>query len=100
MSIRIGTGNTEEVVLPILEEPGRRCPAEPCTTGGGEVAEGSERDSDLILTFSPERGDSGNKQFKTHQVSAASMQQVRAPRGSVETRSCAAKFWSASIRWW
>ncbi len=61
-------GTTEEVVLPILEKSGLRCPIEPYTTDGREVLPGNEGSFDFMVAFSPEREDPGNKQFKTHQV--------------------------------
>jgi len=50
-------GTTEELVLPILEAGGLRCPAS--TT---DVA------TDFYLAFSPEREDPGNKQFGLAQI--------------------------------
>lgn len=49
-------GTTEELVLPILERGGLRCP----------IAGGSENENlatDFFLAFSPEREDPGNKQY-------------------------------------
>ena len=54
-------GTTEELVLPILEKSGHRCP----------VASGPENDNvplDFFLAFSPEREDPGNKQFGLAQI--------------------------------
>lgn len=54
-------GTTEELVLPILEENGLRCP----------VAAGSQGENittDFYLAFSPEREDPGNKQFGLAQI--------------------------------
>jgi UDP-N-acetyl-D-glucosamine dehydrogenase len=54
-------GTTEELVLPILEKSGLRCP----------IASGSENDNvpvDFFLAFSPEREDPGNKQFGLAQI--------------------------------
>lgn len=61
-------GTTEEVVLPILEKSGLRCPVMPYGTDGREVTLGDEPEADFLVAFSPEREDPGNKQFKTHQV--------------------------------
>ncbi len=54
-------GTTEELVLPILEKSGLRCPI---TTG----AEGETVPSDFFLAFSPEREDPGNKQYGLAQI--------------------------------
>jgi UDP-N-acetyl-D-glucosamine dehydrogenase len=54
-------GTTEELVLPVLEQQGLRCP----------IAPGSESDdipTDFFLAFSPEREDPGNKQFGLAQI--------------------------------
>src|SRR4030081_2940583 len=54
-------GTTEELVLPILEKSGLRCP----------IAAGPENDNaacDFWLAFSPEREDPGNKQFGLAQI--------------------------------
>src|SRR2546426_8222005 len=54
-------GTTEEMVLPILEKSGLRCP----------VAAGQENENivcDFYLAFSPEREDPGNKQFGLAQI--------------------------------
>jgi UDP-N-acetyl-D-glucosamine dehydrogenase len=54
-------GTTEELVLPILEKSGLRCP----------IAAGSENENiacDFYLAFSPEREDPGNKQFGLAQI--------------------------------
>lgn len=54
-------GTTEELVLPILEKSGLRCP----------LANGKEIDDsacDFWLAFSPEREDPGNKQFGLAQI--------------------------------
>ena len=54
-------GTTEELVLPILEKSGLRCP----------IATGPENESmplDFFLAFSPEREDPGNKQFGLAQI--------------------------------
>src|SRR3984957_10295208 len=54
-------GTTEELVLPILEKSGLRCP----------IATGPENENmplDFFLAFSPEREDPGNKQFGLAQI--------------------------------
>ena len=54
-------GTTEELVLPILEANGLRCP----------IAHGPEAEhivTDFFLAFSPEREDPGNKQFGLAQI--------------------------------
>src|SRR5579859_5996963 len=54
-------GTTEELVLPILESNGMRCP----------IASGPASDDipcDFFLAFSPEREDPGNKQFGLAQI--------------------------------
>jgi len=54
-------GTTEELVLPILEKSGLRCP----------IAAGAENENvacDFWLAFSPEREDPGNKQFGLAQI--------------------------------
>src|SRR5690242_15622501 len=54
-------GTTEELVLPILEQSGLRCP----------IAQGPEAEhmaSDFFLAFSPEREDPGNKQYGLAQI--------------------------------
>jgi UDP-N-acetyl-D-glucosamine dehydrogenase len=54
-------GTTEELVLPILEETGMKCP----------VAHGPDNDqigTDFFLAFSPEREDPGNKQYGLAQI--------------------------------
>jgi UDP-N-acetyl-D-glucosamine dehydrogenase len=78
-------GTTEEVMLPILEKSGLRCPVKPYVTDGREVSPGDEPEADFLVAFSPEREDPGNKQFKTQQVpkviggvNAASAQAARA----------------------
>ncbi|HXW55788.1 MAG TPA: nucleotide sugar dehydrogenase [Candidatus Cybelea sp.] len=54
-------GTTEELVLPILEQGGLRCPVEQ-----GEQAK--DVATDFYLAFSPEREDPGNKQFALAQI--------------------------------
>jgi UDP-N-acetyl-D-glucosamine dehydrogenase len=49
-------GTTEELVLPILEQGGLRCPIDSGKDGTAVV-------TDFYLAFSPEREDPGNKQF-------------------------------------
>jgi UDP-N-acetyl-D-glucosamine dehydrogenase len=54
-------GTTEELVLPVLEETGMKCP----------VAHGTEHEhinTDFFLAFSPEREDPGNKQYGLAQI--------------------------------
>src|SRR5487761_804664 len=54
-------GTTEEMVLPIMEQSGLRCP----------VAQGPEAEHmapDFFLAFSPEREDPGNKQYGLAQI--------------------------------
>ncbi len=61
-------GTTEEVVLPILQSSGLRCPVVPYTVLDGAAAVSNLPDADFMLAFSPEREDPGNPSFKTHQV--------------------------------
>jgi len=61
-------GTTEEVVLPILEKSGLRCPITPYETDGFRITTPPQPDGDFMVAFSPEREDPGNKQFQTHQV--------------------------------
>lgn len=61
-------GTTEEVVLPILEKSGLRCPVSPYKTDGRTVQSLERSEGDFLLAFSPEREDPGNKQFQTHQI--------------------------------
>jgi UDP-N-acetyl-D-glucosamine dehydrogenase len=54
-------GTTEELVLPILEQNGLRCP----------IAHGPDAEhivTDFFLAFSPEREDPGNKQYGLAQI--------------------------------
>jgi UDP-N-acetyl-D-glucosamine dehydrogenase len=54
-------GTTEELVLPILEKSGLRCP----------ISAGAENENvggDFFLAFSPEREDPGNKQYGLAQI--------------------------------
>ncbi len=61
-------GTTDEVVLPILEKSGLRCPVAPYTLNGSKLEYARDLQADFLLAFSPEREDPGNKQFKTSQV--------------------------------
>ena len=54
-------GTTEELVLPILEKGGLRCPL-----AKGPAAENTT--TDFYLAFSPEREDPGNKQYGLAQI--------------------------------
>jgi UDP-N-acetyl-D-glucosamine dehydrogenase len=54
-------GTTEELVLPILEKSGLRCPV-----SSGRHAE--DPATDFYLAFSPEREDPGNKQYSLAQI--------------------------------
>jgi UDP-N-acetyl-D-glucosamine dehydrogenase len=54
-------GTTEELVLPILEAGGLRCPP-----AGGRDAD--QIATDFFLAFSPEREDPGNKQYGLAQI--------------------------------
>ncbi len=56
-------GTTEELVLPILEKGGLRCPI---ALGSGASAE--DIATDFYLAFSPEREDPGNKQYGLAQI--------------------------------
>jgi UDP-N-acetyl-D-glucosamine dehydrogenase len=61
-------GTTEELVLPILERSGLRCPVESYDPATVSLQSCVGTDSDFLLAFSPEREDPGNKQFETHQI--------------------------------
>jgi UDP-N-acetyl-D-glucosamine dehydrogenase len=61
-------GTTEEVVLPILEKSGLRCPVSDYSVEGSGHMSPDGVATDFLLAFSPEREDPGNKQFKTYQV--------------------------------
>ncbi len=54
-------GTTEELVLPILEHSGLKCPI-----SAGDAA--AEVPTDFFLAFSPEREDPGNKQYGLAQI--------------------------------
>src|ERR1700726_1506429 len=54
-------GTTEELVLPILEKNGLKCPV-------SRDASASNMPTDFYLAFSPEREDPGNKQFGLAQI--------------------------------
>jgi UDP-N-acetyl-D-glucosamine dehydrogenase len=56
-------GTTEELVLPILEKGGLRCPIAPGSGAGAEDVA-----TDFYLAFSPEREDPGNKQYGLAQI--------------------------------
>ena len=62
-------GTTEEVVLPILEKSGLRCPVFVYSVEDNRVQPNSEEpECDFLLAFSPEREDPGNKHFGTRQI--------------------------------
>lgn len=61
-------GTTDELVLPILERSGLRCPAKPYAAATLSPQSVDANGCDFLLAFSPEREDPGNKQFKTHQI--------------------------------
>jgi len=57
-------GTTEELVLPILERSGLRCPLVPSRGEGTAAHESHDAPApDFYLAFSPEREDPGNKQY-------------------------------------
>jgi UDP-N-acetyl-D-glucosamine dehydrogenase len=56
-------GTTEELILPILEKSGLRCPV-----AAGKDNEIDDASCDFWLAFSPEREDPGNKQFGLAQI--------------------------------
>jgi UDP-N-acetyl-D-glucosamine dehydrogenase len=58
-------GTTEEVVVPILQKSGLKCPILPYATDGSGITAPSESAGDFMVGFSP---DPGNKQFETHQI--------------------------------
>jgi len=61
-------GTTEEMVVPILEKSGLRCPILPYATDGSCITTPPQPAGDFMVAFSPEREDPGNKQFQTHQI--------------------------------
>jgi UDP-N-acetyl-D-glucosamine dehydrogenase len=61
-------GTTEDVVLPILEQTGLRCPVVPYTVENDAAVIRDSLEADFLLAFSPEREDPGNPNFKTHQI--------------------------------
>jgi len=61
-------GTTEEVVLPILERSGLRCPIAPYAAGEAAAIAPNTPQPDFFLAFSPEREDPGNASIKTHQI--------------------------------
>ncbi len=61
-------GTTEELVLPILEQSGLRCPIESYSTDGTTVTGSGSSALDFLVAFSPEREDPGNVAFQTHQI--------------------------------
>lgn len=61
-------GTTDELVLPILERSGLRCPVRPYDAATVSTESSDDLQSDFLLAFSPEREDPGNKQFQTQQV--------------------------------
>jgi UDP-N-acetyl-D-glucosamine dehydrogenase len=60
-------GTTEELVLPVLEQSGLRCPLQPYDATALSQPE-EQTQTDFLLAFSPEREDPGNKQFQTQQI--------------------------------
>ncbi len=61
-------GTTEEVVLPILERSGLRCPVAPYRLEERVPAGEGPVQADFLLAFSPEREDPGNPTIATHQI--------------------------------
>jgi UDP-N-acetyl-D-glucosamine dehydrogenase len=61
-------GTTEEVVLPILERSGLRCPVLPYVPASATADSNWTDVVDFFLAFSPEREDPGNQQFRTHEI--------------------------------
>ncbi len=61
-------GTTEEVVLPILEKSGLRCPPSPYSSDGRTVSASGGPATDFLLAFSPERFDPGNNPTRDHAI--------------------------------
>ncbi|MGH9351062.1 MAG: nucleotide sugar dehydrogenase, partial [Terriglobia bacterium] len=61
-------GTTDELILPILERSGLRCPVMPYSTDGQSVSYPHPSVADFMVAFSPEREDPGNRNFQTHQI--------------------------------
>jgi len=61
-------GTTQEVVLPILEKSGLKCPVLPYSTDGSRITAPPQPAVDFLVAFSPEREDPGNAQFQTQQI--------------------------------
>ena len=61
-------GTTEEVVLPILEKSGLKCPIVSYSIEGQTVQEVGTTPHDFLLAFSPEREDPGNPNIRTEQI--------------------------------
>jgi UDP-N-acetyl-D-glucosamine dehydrogenase len=61
-------GTTEEVVLPILEESGLRCPAKLYHISGDCIDADEGWDPDFFLAFAPEREDPGNSEYRSHHI--------------------------------
>ncbi|MGH9353387.1 MAG: nucleotide sugar dehydrogenase, partial [Terriglobia bacterium] len=61
-------GTTDDLVLPILERSGLRCPVEVYRVDGEEVIDSNRGGCDFLVAFSPEREDPGNRNFETHQI--------------------------------
>lgn len=62
-------GTTEDVLLPILECSGLKCPVARYTAHDGHpVPTAESAPGDFFAAFSPEREDPGNKKFHTEQI--------------------------------
>jgi UDP-N-acetyl-D-glucosamine dehydrogenase len=61
-------GTTEDVLLPILERSGLKCPVAAYTTDGETLAAEEDAPGDFFTAFSPEREDPGNAKFHTAQI--------------------------------
>jgi UDP-N-acetyl-D-glucosamine dehydrogenase len=61
-------GTTDEVVRPLLERSGLRCPVQSYRTDGKSVQYSETGEPDFFLAFSPEREDPANARFQTHQI--------------------------------